>query len=147
MPITRFTLTLFGLRSASRVESFAITLLTANRESAKLKTNIFFIVVIFKGLYLMFVTFLDTKVLPKTTFAPHISVNRQIGEVKRNLCGVNRLQPLLEIGDSSLRNDDSLGCFDNKVECQAASKPDDDILYSLTRDDKLTVGSIELIRW
>lgn len=97
MPITRFTLTLFGPRSASRVESFAITLLTANSESAKLKTNIFFIVVIFKGLYLMFVTFLDTKVLPKTTFAPHISLKRQIDEVKRNLGGVNRLQPLLEI--------------------------------------------------
>ena len=70
------TLTLRGPRASALLTSFAIALPIAIAESTRLKTNIFLIVVKILGLY--FVSFLDTKVQPKTTIW-----SRQVGQTDK----------------------------------------------------------------
>ena len=76
---TKLTLTFLGPRAASRAESLANTLPTANTERARLKTNNFLIVVIFKGLYTCLLLFLVQSYNPKSVLLLDSRRNAQCG--------------------------------------------------------------------
>ena len=72
------------------------------------------------------------------------SVKCHICGVKRLIKGVNRREPLLELGNTRLADDNLLGDCYRKIYAQPAAKPNRNIIYRLARDNILTIGAEEL---
>ena len=54
-------------------------------------------------------------------------------------------QPLLEVVNSRLRDNDALGSFEGEICRKTTTKPHRDILHCLARDDKLAICAEEII--